>query len=73
MNDRGKWLGEWCDEHGVNRRDLSGLLYDGRLIPRDTCPIIGGKRWIPESVNWLLLSKLRQAGKLPKEGGNHAN
>jgi hypothetical protein len=52
---------------GVRRRDVSDALYDGRL-DGERCPIVGGRRLIPEDyveeIRRVLLDGRRQRKKL---------
>lgn len=49
----------------VRPRDISTLFYE-RIVRDDLCPIIGGRRLIPESYLGVIESALRRRGCLPK-------
>lgn len=46
---------------GARPRDISDLLYRRRLSD-DSCPIVGGRRLIPESLLDVIEMALRHAG-----------
>jgi hypothetical protein len=52
----------------ISPRDITELFYK-RILTDDTAPIVGGRRMIPDAAVWLIESKLRAMGKLPKDGG----
>ena len=55
-------------QYGAERlkpADITGLFYSRRLAD-DTCPIVAGRRLIPENYLAVLAMELRRAGKLPR-------
>jgi len=50
----------------VSPRDISILLYERRL-PDDLCPIVSGRRVIPEEVIPRIRELRAERGKLPAE------
>lgn len=58
------------DKYGVSGNTIS-LLFSQAKIVSESAPIIAGRRLIPESLVWLVESKLRAAGKLPVKGACH--
>lgn len=51
--------------HMVRPRDITLLFYNGELRD-DLCPIVGGRRVIPESYVAQIETALRRSGKLRK-------
>jgi len=47
---------------GARPRDISDLFYKRRLSD-DSCPIVGGRRLIPERLLDAIAIELRRAGK----------
>ena len=54
---------------GARPRDISDLFYHRRLRD-DLCPIVAGRRLIPESCLEVIGFALRQAGRTVDPGGN---
>jgi hypothetical protein len=52
---------------GVRPRDVSELFYN-RKVKDDDCPIVAGRRLIPESYVNIIETALRRAGKLSTKG-----
>ena len=52
---------------GVRPRDVSELFYN-RKVKDDDCPVIAGRRLIPESYVDVIAMELRRAGKLSTKG-----
>ncbi len=48
---------------GATPRDITGLFYLGRLRD-DLCPMVGGRRLIPETYVEVIADALARAGKL---------
>jgi hypothetical protein len=59
---------------GVRPRDVSELFYN-RKVKDDDCPIMAGRRLIPESYVDVIAMALRRGGKLSTKGNDneHAN
>ncbi len=55
---------------GADPRDISSLFYN-RTISDEAAPIVGGRRMIPDSLVWLIESKLQAAGKLKSKAVAH--
>jgi len=66
VSDAARIIGE---KHGVviRPRDISLLFYQ-RDLRDDLCPIVGGRRLIPDDYLGQIERVLRRAGKLPALG-----
>jgi hypothetical protein len=56
---------------GVRPRDVSDLFYQ-RHLNDDLCPVVGGRRLIPESCLLAITSALHERGLLPTTTGEVA-
>jgi hypothetical protein len=56
---------------GARPKDISDLFYL-RKLDDARCPVVGGRRLIPEDYIPGIVQVLRDAGRLPATGGNHA-
>lgn len=52
----------------ISPRAVSGLFYDG-VLRGDICPIVCGRRVIPESYVPEIVKELQRRGKLPQTPG----
>ncbi|GEM_PF-3514002 len=67
MDPKYKSVAEVADELGCSPGDVSGEIYRSPLH-RDACPIITGRRAIPDTYVETIRWALRKAGKLPRQG-----
>ena len=58
-------LAERYGERRLKPADITQLFYGGRL-PGDDCPIVSGRRLVPEDHLDAIAVELRRAGKLPR-------
>jgi hypothetical protein len=57
-------VSELARRHGIAPRHISDLFY-ARKLNDDGCPVVAGRRLIPESRVAEVESKLREVGVLP--------
>ena len=48
----------------VRPRDVSDVIYR-RRVAAERCPILGGRRWIPDDMIREIERELRQLGRIP--------
>lgn len=74
-------VGETAKRIGARAPDITSAFYNGRLRD-DLCPLVGGRRLIPESYVPMIEMVLRRAGKIsplsransrPEQGENRGN
>lgn len=56
---------------GATPRDISDLFYR-RMLRDDLCPVVGGRRLIPDSYVDTIRAALRRAGRPVAEVPTHA-
>jgi hypothetical protein len=57
---------------GACPKDITDLLYR-RKLDDGQCPVVGGRRLIPETYIGAIEQALRDAGRLPAKGAVHAS
>jgi len=62
-------VGEVSRRIGARPQDVTTAFYRG-LLRDDLCPLVGGRRLIPESYVDLIAMALKRAGKLAQEVGH---
>jgi hypothetical protein len=61
-----KTVSEVARRYGVPPRVISDAFY-GRLLDDRLCPVLGGRRFIPESYLPMVEAYLRASGRIPQE------
>jgi hypothetical protein len=64
-------VSEVARQLGACPKDISDLLYR-RKLDDEQCPVVGGRRLIPEGYIATIEQALRDAGRLPAKGPVHA-
>jgi hypothetical protein len=62
-------VSEVARDRGIMPRDISDLFY-ARRLDDNRCPVVGGRRIIPEDYLPVLDAVLREAGLLEPESAN---